>query len=85
MSQASEVIAKFGSAYRLATLLSQVSGRKVYLYTVSRWRKPRDRGGTGGVIPAWWHHAIVAAAKREGIELGSEDFFVVRQETEHGQ
>lgn len=42
--------------------------------TVQRWRLPREKGGTGGYIPRWWHDKIIAAAGARGIELPPSAF-----------
>ena len=41
--------------------------------TVFRWKYPRDKGGTGGLIPANHHARILAAAEARGIGLKADD------------
>lgn len=43
---------------------------------VRRWAYPRERGGTGGLIPAEAQHLLMAEARRQGIDLRPEHFFV---------
>jgi hypothetical protein len=39
-----------------------------------RWQYPREKGGTGGVIPQRHHRKLLAYAKENKIELSAEDF-----------
>lgn len=68
---ANSIIAKFGGL----TALAEVAD--VTPHTVMRWRKPRESGGTGGVVPHWHIQAILDAAKQRGIELSPSDFLPV--------
>lgn len=43
--------------------------------SVYRWDHPKEKGGSGGIIPAQYHQAILAGARREGVDLTPEDFF----------
>lgn len=43
-------------------------------HTVMRWRKPKDEGGTGGVIPHWHMEKLIDAARDRQIELSPVDF-----------
>ncbi|KAA0684552.1 hypothetical protein DTW90_36035 [Neorhizobium sp. P12A] len=60
--------------------LAEVSGVKVH--TVMRWRMPRDKGGTGGVVPHWHVQAILAAARERGIDVRASDFAPVAEAVE---
>lgn len=42
---------------------------------VLRWSYPKDRGGTGGLIPARHQGPLMLRARREGIDLPAELFF----------
>lgn len=42
---------------------------------VYRWTYPRERGGSGGVIPGRHQSALLNAAHKSGIDLAAEDFF----------
>ena len=42
---------------------------------VRRWTYPKDRGGTGGLIPAEVQHVLMSAARARGIDLRPEHFF----------
>jgi len=76
---ANSIIQKFGGLSALA----EVTGVKPH--TVMRWRMPRDRGGTGGVIPHWHVEAVLAEARARKIKLGSSDFFPTPTTPSHGE
>jgi hypothetical protein len=42
---------------------------------VRRWTYPKDRGGTGGLIPSDVQQVLMAAARERGIPLRPEHFF----------
>ncbi|MFC0482491.1 hypothetical protein [Gellertiella hungarica] len=44
------------------------------VHTVMRWRMPKEKGGTGGVVPHWHIPAILAAARERDIDVGPLDF-----------
>lgn len=48
---------------------------KVSTTSVYRWTYPKDKGGTGGVIPQKHWQALIQKAASDGIELTVEDFF----------
>lgn len=62
------VIAKIG-----IDKVSELTGKHVS--RVYRWMYPRDRGGTGGVIPASYAPRLLRYAKANGIDLSAEEFF----------
>ncbi|WP_171986770.1 hypothetical protein [Sinorhizobium sp. A49] len=47
------------------------------VHSVMRWRKPKEKGGTGGVIPHWHIDDILLAAKARGIDIRETDFLPV--------
>ena len=67
--QAGRIIEKFGGHKRLAAVLG------VHRATIYRWTWPREKGGTGGVIPTKMVSQIIRAARVEGIFLSSDDLF----------
>lgn len=72
VTQADRLIDKFGGARALTRAL-QEAGFDINPTSVYRWTYPRDKGGTGGVIP---HHSlqqIIVAARNDGIFLTTED------------
>jgi hypothetical protein len=42
---------------------------------VRRWAYPKDKGGTGGLIPSEVQAQLLRAARAEGIDLRPEHFF----------
>lgn len=42
---------------------------------VHRWTYPKERGGTGGIIPAKRQALILRKAREQGIDLTPNDFF----------
>lgn len=70
---AARVIAKFGEGtkghYRVAELLGRHVSR------VFRWTYPKERGGTGGLIPPREQDRLLEIARREGVALARSDFF----------
>ena len=43
---------------------------------VRRWAYPKNRGGTGGLIPAECQQLLLDGAKRLGLDLRPEHFFL---------
>jgi hypothetical protein len=43
--------------------------------TVTRWRQPREKGGTGGLVPAEHQQPLLDEARRIGKDLRPEHFF----------
>lgn len=63
------------------TIIKKFNGLKpvavaanVTVHSVMRWRSPKDRGGTGGIIPHWHMQPLLDAAKERNIELRPADF-----------
>jgi hypothetical protein len=75
-SQAERVIAKFGGARRLYAALKEIDPVNCRTPSIIyRWTYPRQKGGTGGVIPTAAWTGILKAARIEGIFLTEDDFF----------
>lgn len=66
---ASHVIAKCGGPESVAAML------RVTTISVRKWTYPRERGGTGGLIPAKRQVELIRAAAAAGITLAPADFF----------
>lgn len=75
MNQAHCVIEKCGGGdfSRGVAIVAQITG--VHSSRVHRWTYPKERGGTGGTIPAAHQQAILNGARERGIPLAPEDFF----------
>ena len=68
MEPASKIITALGGASKVARIVG------VHRTRVYGWMKPKDAGGTGGIIPYPHIAKIVEAATRAGIRLTGDDF-----------
>jgi hypothetical protein len=68
MEPASSIIEKLGGE----GVVSKIT-RTAYTAPY-RWQHPRDKGGTGGLIPQRYHPLLLDHARRHGIALKAEDF-----------
>ncbi len=64
---AATVLARFGGAGPLAQLL------RLDRSAVHRWALPKQRGGSGGLIPARHHQRLLTLAAANGIALSAAD------------
>lgn len=87
--QARRIFAKFGKlTYRTAAgvdrettgarqlhaaLMRLPSLHHRHIVTLYKWLHPREKGGTGGVIPSSAMPSVRLAARHEGIVLSAED------------
>jgi len=53
-------------------VVARIAG--VHRTRVSNWMRPKESGGTGGMVPFKHVPAMIAAAKEKGIELSADDF-----------
>ena len=70
LQPATFIIDRCGGVSRVAKVLGLDVSRIV------RFRMPREKGGTGGLIPAKHQAALLQHAKDAGIDLTPADFFV---------
>lgn len=78
LDPAKSIIAQIG-----AEDVARVCG--VHVSRAYRWMRPKDKGGTGGLIPIEHIRPIIAAAANRNIHLTADDFlpvFVASTETE---
>lgn len=75
LNQAERVVQKFGGARQLARILKRV-GRPKHPASIFRWTYPREKGGTGGIIPTAAWPDLIHAARIEGVVLTAEDMDV---------
>jgi len=68
MEPASSIIAKLGGPNRVAEITH------VHRTRVSNWKRAKDAGGTGGLIPFKHVPALLDAARDLGIRLSADDF-----------
>ena len=69
LNPAHHVIQKHGGVHEVAAL----TGRHVS--RVMRWSWPKERGGTGGLIPTDMQHLLMAGGRAKGVSLSAADFF----------
>ncbi len=68
MEPASSIIKKLGGE----AVVAEITGRA---YTAPyRWQYPRERGGTGGLVPQRHHRTLLDYARAKGIPLKPDDF-----------
>ena len=67
ISPAERTIAKFRSAQKVA----EIAG--VNVSNVHRWTYPKDRGGTGGLVPGRHHRRLLDAGRDPDIGLTPAD------------
>lgn len=66
---AQNIISKFSSVQEIANIC------KVDVSTVHKWKYPKHRGGTAGLIPAQYQQLLLDGAPACGVELKPDDFF----------
>lgn len=69
MTPAERVIEKCGGEAAVAKMAG------VDVSRVHRWRYPRSRGGTDGIIPSKHQQPLLEKARAQGIDLTPADFF----------
>ena len=72
MEPARSIITKLGGE----TAVAHVCGTA--LSAPYRWQHPRERGGTGGLIPQRHHRALMDYAQARRIPLAAEEFMAPR-------
>ena len=70
VTPADRVISAFGGVRATARALGRNPS------SISRWRKPREEGGTGGRVPSSLQSEILQGAKSAGLTLTAEDLIV---------
>ena len=78
MEPASSIIEALGGPNAVA----EIAG--VHRTRVSNWMRPKDKGGTGGLIPFRHAPLLIEAARRRGISLSADDFLPKEPEPAHG-
>lgn len=74
LEPAQTIISRFGGPAAVAKLVS------VHRTRVSNWKRPREKGGTGGMIPQQYHRTLLDHAEQNSISLAAEDFLPPREE-----
>ena len=82
LEPAHRVICKFGpgdgklsSAIRVVSEITGADPTRVY-----RWMRPREKGGTDGIIPSKAQMKLFEHAQAQSIPLSASDFFDVAHE-----
>lgn len=73
LEPAQTIISRLGGPAAVAKLVS------VHRTRVSNWKRPRDKGGTGGLIPQQYHRTLLDHAELNAIPLAAEDFLPPRE------
>ena len=68
MEPAASIISKLGGDTAVAAIVG------VHRTRVANWKRSKESGGTGGVIPFKHVPALIAAARAAGHELSADDF-----------
>ena len=68
MEPANTIIQTLGGATRIANEIG------IHRVSVSKWKMPKDKGGTGGVIPISRVIALLMLSERLGKCLTADDF-----------
>jgi len=74
-TQAGRIIKKAGGFDRLARLLADHTDSPRDRTCVYRWNVPKDRGGTGGFIPARMLPHVAKALRADGVLLSAQDLY----------
>jgi hypothetical protein len=72
MQPATNVIEKVGGV----AVMAEITG--VHRTRVYGWMRPKDSGGTDGLIPQKHHPAILAFAREKAIAISAEDFLPIQ-------
>ncbi|WP_082637649.1 hypothetical protein [Bradyrhizobium retamae] len=73
LEPAETIISRLGGPAVVASLVA------VHRTRVSNWKRPKQKGGTGGLIPQQYHRRLLDHAAQNSIELSAEDFLPARQ------
>jgi len=79
LEPASTIIKRIGGIAVVADLL------KLNRTSVLRWTHPRDRGGTGGLVPSKHQADLMAKAREKGVAIQPADFFAKRTPSKQGE
>lgn len=68
MEPAKTIVDKLGGPSAVSKICN------VHRTRVSNWTRPKEAGGTGGVIPFKYAPKLIEAAAEKGVELTASDF-----------
>ncbi|WP_454919246.1 carph-isopro domain-containing protein [Xanthobacter sediminis] len=69
MEPAASIIDRLGGPSKISKQIG------VHRTRVSNWKRARDAGGTGGIIPQKHIPGLIRMAQHEGVSLTVDDFF----------
>lgn len=69
LDPARTIIEICGGTREVARMVGRTENR------IRRWTYPKDRGGTGGLIPTEAQPVLLAEARKRGADLRPEHFF----------
>lgn len=69
LNPAHAIIQKCGGTHKVAAIVGRHPSR------VFRWTRPRELGGTGGLIPSDLQQCLLEGARAAGVDLTPDDFF----------
>lgn len=72
LEPAESIISKLGGPAVVASVVA------VHRTRVSNWKRPKDKGGTGGLIPQQYHRILLDHARDNSIALSAEEFLPPR-------
>jgi hypothetical protein len=76
MEPANTIITRLGGPNEVARITGAHRTR------VSNWKRPKELGGTGGMIPFKHMPILLSAAAQRGVELSPNDFLPVMETSE---
>lgn len=76
MEPASKIIQALGGPKKVSEIVG------VHRTRVSNWKRPKEKGGTGGLIPMKHASALLEEAKRVGANISARDFFPTDSKTD---
>ena len=68
LEPAASIVSRLGGPGVVAGVVS------VHRTRVSNWKREKEKGGTGGLIPQKYHRMLLDYAAQKEIELKAEDF-----------
>lgn len=72
MNQAERLIRRFGGAQRLVSILKAI-GHPMRPSAIYKWTYPKEKGGTGGIIPTRAWPLLMLAARYEGVVITQDE------------
>jgi hypothetical protein len=74
LEPAATIVSRLGGDTAVAGIVS------VHRTRVANWKRPKEKGGTGGLIPQRYHRSLLDHAAANALELSADDFLAPRAE-----